>query len=284
MSTSPTGNRLDREPMEFALRVGSVPYLNVQPLIWAFEKHADLCGLIWPQKLEITSAVPSRLAEDLRRDIFDVAIVPVFEYLQNPIYTVIPGVAIATRGAVASVMLHSASPLGEVTTIELDTSSLTSVHLLKVLLAERGLGVEYKVGTTAGTQLSPGTARLLIGDPAMNETGRHPHNYDLGEMWRTSTGLPFVFAAWLVHPKARCLPLSDVFQKARNMGMAELEQVAAEWGPKSGKSPAAALDYFRRNLCFELGPRELEGWREYARLCHKHGFISDVPTIQLHEF
>src|SRR5664280_2518980 len=112
-------------------RIGSVQYLNAVPLTRGIEG-------------EVIFDTPARLAEMLRRDELDAALVSVTEVLLNDRYDVLDGVAIASLGEVYSVLLAHKKPLEEVTEIFCDTASLTSVNLLKVLLAERGLKPEFK--------------------------------------------------------------------------------------------------------------------------------------------
>ncbi len=112
-------------------RIGSVQYLNAAPLTHGLEG-------------EIIFATPAKLAEMLRRDELDAALVSITEVLLNDRYDILDGVAIASLGEVYSVFLAHKKPLAEVTEIFCDTASLTSVNLLKVLLGERGLNPEFK--------------------------------------------------------------------------------------------------------------------------------------------
>ena len=64
--------------------------------------------------------------------------------LFNDRYDILDGIAIASLGEVKSVLLAHRKPLSEATEIFCDTASLTSVQLLRVLLAERGLKPEFK--------------------------------------------------------------------------------------------------------------------------------------------
>src|SRR5215469_16740719 len=120
---------LDEQPHNF--RIGSVPYLNAAPLTRGLEG-------------DVTFATPSKLAEMLRRDELDTALVSITEVLLNDRYDVLDGIAIASLGEVYSVLLAHKKPLEEVREIFCDTASLTSVNLLRVLLAEKGLFPEFK--------------------------------------------------------------------------------------------------------------------------------------------
>src|SRR6266699_749145 len=109
------------EPKKF--RIGSVPYLNAAPLT------RDLGE-------ELVFATPAKLAEMLRRDELDAALVSIVEPLLNDRYDILDGIAIASLGEVRSVFLAHRQPLEQVEEIFCDSASLTSVTLLKVLLAE----------------------------------------------------------------------------------------------------------------------------------------------------
>src|SRR5438552_9495096 len=112
-------------------RVGSVPYLNAVPLTRGLED-------------QVLFVTPAKLAEMLRRDELEAALVSVTEVLFNDRYDVLDGIAVASLGEVKSVFLAHRRPLAEVQQVFCDTASLTSVNLLRILLAERGLRPEFK--------------------------------------------------------------------------------------------------------------------------------------------
>src|SRR5215207_4230917 len=67
------------------MRLGVVPYLNVQPLIWKLRQDDHLSRIV------LQSGPPRQLAEELRTGKHDAAIVPVFEHIQQPgRYEIIP--------------------------------------------------------------------------------------------------------------------------------------------------------------------------------------------------
>src|SRR5258708_32118151 len=130
-------------------RVGSVGYLNAVPLTRGLEE-------------EVLFTTPAKLAELLRRDELDAGLVSVVEVLFTDRYDVLDGIAIASLGEVKSVLLAHRRPLEEAREIFCDTASLTSIELVRVLFAERGLKPEFKALKSYDFATLPDYA-LLIG-------------------------------------------------------------------------------------------------------------------------
>src|SRR5687768_15422664 len=144
-------------------RVGSVPYLNAVPLTRGLED-------------QIVFIPPSELARKLRNDELDAALVSVTEVLFNDRYDVLDGAAVASLGEVKSVFLAHQQPLEQIKEVFCDQASLTSVTLLKVLFAERGLQVELK--PLPDYESAPQLENvLLIGDRGLDFL-RAPHKHE----------------------------------------------------------------------------------------------------------
>lgn len=246
---------MKRCPALAGVRLGCVQYLNSQPLIYGCDAP-------------VVFAHPSALARDLARGVLDVALVPVFEALRSPGYLAADGVAIACDGPVFSVFLAHRGPLAEVRSVALDPASLTSVHLLWVLLAEfHGLRPEVAPAGEAD-------ARLLIGNQAIDFRVRAPEGWqflDLGEEWRRCTGLPFVFALWLMRPDVS--DAATVAEELRALKCAGLAHLAEIVRADKEHDPALALRYLTEHIRFDLGPREKAGLERFREMLAKHGFI-----------
>src|ERR1700677_2791206 len=188
-------------------RIGSVHYLNAAPLTRGVES-------------ELIFATPAKLAEMLRRDELDAALVSITEVLFNDRYDILDGVAIASLGEVYSVLLAHKKPLEEVKEVFCDTASLTGVNLLKVLLAERNLFPEFK--PLESYQAAPEKDFvLLIGDPAIDfQRSPHAHEiFDLGAAWTEMTRLPFVYAVWALRRGIDNLELRAELREAKHLGL-----------------------------------------------------------------
>src|SRR5271163_1747655 len=145
-------------------RVGSVPYLNAAPLTRGLEE-------------QIIFAPPSALAEKLRRDELDAALVSITEVLLTDRYDVLDGIAVASLGEVKSVFLAHRQPLEEIHEIHCDPASLAGLNLLKVLLAEHGL--KPALSPLPGYKDASALPNVfLIGDPAI-EFQRAPHPHEI---------------------------------------------------------------------------------------------------------
>jgi chorismate dehydratase len=237
-------------------RVGSVRYLNAVPLTRGIED-------------EIVFATPSELAKMLRRDELDAALVSVTEVLFNDRYDILDGTAIASLGEVKSVLLAHRKPIADAREIFCDTASLTSVNLLRVLLAERGLKPEFKPLPNYDFQSLPDYA-LLIGDPALNFLfGPHEHEiFDLGAAWFELTSLPFVYAVWALRRGLENSRLRRQLTDARQFGLDTLDHIIRN---RTEYTEDFRKDYFGWHIHYHLGSDEKRGLARFIELLRKHG-------------
>ena len=252
------------------LRIGSVPYLNAKPLVDWF--HSAECDA----EVEITYAVPSQLAQMLRRDELDVANVSSFEAFQNPELTLLPGISISAYGAVKSVRLFSQVPLSKLRTVALDTSSLTSVALTKILLSEQFQVQPQYVSQPPHleTMLHTCDAGLIIGDLKLFALHAQTTVYDLGQGWFDLTGLPFVYAAWLARTDRATPEMAAILHKAKAWGLDRLESLAAKWAERMDLPLDRSRDYLLNVMNYDLTPEQRRGLETFHRKCLEHGLLS----------
>ncbi len=270
---TPRGESAGLQSPAASLRLGVVSYLNVAPII-----H----GLQSDPRFHLLFEVPSKVAERLHAGEIDLGTIPSVEYAFGD-YAIVPGIAIASRGPVRSVRLYHRVPLQDVRRVALDTSSRTSVALLKILLRERRVrDPEYvALGPSLESMLSVADAGLLIGDPALYCTSELPH-VDLGAEWTRTTGLPFVYAFWAGRPgvikPAEVLRLQDSLRQ----GLAAVREIAAGYNGSGPGYEAVNEAYLRENIVFTFGEAETAGLREFYRRAKALNLIPSVPELRFH--
>jgi chorismate dehydratase len=276
-----------------SLRISAISYLNTAPLMWDFEHHAqafakDAKG--WGgQHFEISYTLPSACARALAEGTADIGIIPAAAYAQIPGLQVLPDVAIASRRAVRSILLVSKKPIEQVRTIALDTSSLTSVALTKVIF-EKWLGggrTFVPMAPDVEKMLAEHDAGLVIGDPALKVDRARYHTLDLAEEWIRYTGKPFVFAFWAVRSAALgeadpALDLAAVFRDSRDHGLQDssLAVIARDWAPRVGIGEADVRSYLTENIHYQLDAGCLEGLQLFYRYATEIGGLPTTPQLR----
>ncbi len=264
-------------------RISAISYLNTAPLMWDFE-HSKA-----RQDFDIFYTLPSACARTLAEGTADIGIIPAAAYPQIPGLVILPDVAIASRQAVRSILLVSKVPIDQVRSIALDTSSMTSVALTKVLF-EKWLGGGRTFAPAApdiDRMLAHNDAGLLIGDPALKIDRSRYYTLDLAEEWIRYTGKPFVFAFWAVRTAALSevspsIDLAAVFQKSRDHGLepSSLDQIAREWGPRLDLTEADVRSYLTENIHYQLDSGCLEGLRLFYRYAVEIGALPQAPALR----
>ena len=278
------------------LRISAISYLNTAPLMWDFE-HGEAGSEFDP-----SYTLPSACARALEAGTADIGIIPAAAYAQVPGLMVLPGVAIASRRPVRSILLVSRVPVEKIRTVALDTSSMTSVALTKILF-EKWLG-----GGRTFTSMAPNIeqmlvdhdAGLLIGDPALQIDRSRHHTLDLAEEWIRHTGKPFVFAFWAVRKEALCgesrprlsaarsdahLPARDlatIFQQSRDHGLepVSLVHITREWAPRLGLKESDLHSYLTENIYYHLDAPCLEGLQLFYRYAAEIGALPAAPEMR----
>jgi len=188
-----------------------------------------------------------------------------------------------------SIQLVSKKPIEEIRTVAVDTSSRTSVGLTQVLLTKFFGGHRdlTPMAPVLGPMLDRCDAGLLIGDPAMMVKTDGLYSYDLAEVWRAKTGLPFVFALWAVRKAALAemrpgVDLEKIFRLSRDHGLLpkNVDAIAREWSPRMGLSAARIVSYFRENIHYTLDAECRKGLALYFKLAAECGVIPAAPELE----
>jgi chorismate dehydratase len=264
------------------LRVSAISFLNTAPLMWDFD-HGDL-----RRDYRVDYTLPSACAEILRNGMADIGIIPAAAYTTIPDLLVIPDVAIAARGPVRSILLVSKVPIDQIKTVAADTSSRSSVALLRVLF-ENFIRTKPEF-IPMPPQLEPMLQRcdagLLIGDPALLAKSDGFHVYDLAEAWKRFTGKSFVFAFWAVRKQALQdhdgIKVVEAFQKSRNNGLQpeNIAKISREWSVRLGLPEPEISNYLNNNIYYKLDGDCLEGLGLFYKYAAECGALPKAPTLE----
>jgi chorismate dehydratase len=299
------------------VRLGAVGYLNARPLVYELERLP---------RFHVRYDVPSECARLLHEGAIDLGLIPSIEYLRGGPYRIVPDVAIASNGPVASVCLYTAKPIDAVRSIAMDTSSRTSVALVQVLCARHfKIAPEFvHLGPDAAEMLSRCDAALIIGDAALlldhtkvrlpasarplasfgeatperaqvspaREGGKADattavrqldlQKIDLGEVWTSLTGLPFVYAFWAGPPGVLTADDVTALQRARDAGAAQPEVIARKYFADSPEHHAIGARYLRDNIKYHLGETERAGLETFYRYAAEAGVVTHAGPLEFY--
>jgi chorismate dehydratase len=286
------------------LRISIVEFLNTAPLVWGFT-DGPLAG-----KYELSFTVPSKCAEALRAGEADIAIIPAIEYQRIEDLVILPGMAVAAKSEVRSILLVSKKPIERARRIALDTSSRSSVALVQLLCRNFwGISPQFvRAAPNAATMLADADAALIIGDPALRIAlkaedfrnrkpsgefccGGDPNDqiipgveslfvYDVAHQWREMTARPAVLAVWAGRRDVVTPEVVADFEASKRFGLSHVRDIA-EGASLKLDLPVAALErYLRENIDFALDAENLAGLKLYFEQCAEAGLIFSVRDIE----
>jgi chorismate dehydratase len=258
------------------IRVSLVKYLNTAPLGWFF-LHGPL-----KHHFEVTPATPAGCADQLARGEVDVGVIPSIEYQRIPDLRIIPGMSVSSGSRVRSVVM--VRPAGrKIRSVALDTSSRTSVVLLKLLLRHRmDLTPEFKPHPPdLAEMLEACDAALLIGDAALRLSTRELEVLDLAESWVQWQRRPFVFAVWACRRRDG-LPenLTEIFQQAKEWGLKRRDELAEVYARRLKLSKDFLLKYLYENIDYSLEAPHREALETFYRLAVEDRLIDRAAPIR----
>ena len=266
------------------VRLGAVEYLNARPLVHGLTAAG----------FAVRFDVPSSCATLLHSGRIDVGLIPSIEYLRGSAkYAIVPGIAIASRGPVASVAIYTTKAMRDVRSLALDTSSRSSIALARVLCA-RAFHIEPALKAQApdlARMLQTADAALIIGDNALFldggevavDGGRAPiEKIDLGKVWTETTGLPFVYAFWAGRPDALDEAAVAALQTAKTEGVRHAETIAREYFRDAPERQAAGARYLRDNIKYDLGNDERAGLELFYRYAAEAGVVEAADTLRFY--
>jgi chorismate dehydratase len=271
------------------LRIGQIEYANCTPLFTALKNSFDCSNY------QFIRGVPAELNAKLACGEIDLCPASSFEYGKSPEkYYLLPGLSISSIGAVKSVLLFSRLPIERLDNqpVGLTSESDTSVNLLRIILA-KGYGFVNDFQRTPlplQEALRAFSALLLIGDAALKAaTLSHGlYVYDLGELWREMTGLPFVFALWIVTREAAEMKglqvrnLGSQLLEAKRLAYGSYEDIAAGCRDIEWIGCDTLVDYWR-TISYDLTPEHIAGVRQFFAMAADLKLLQSAPELRMIE-
>jgi chorismate dehydratase len=281
------------------LRIAAIRFLNPAPLMWDFD-HPPLAVPL-AARYDIESMMPSQCAARVASGTADLGLVPITSFAQSSDLRVVPGCAIASKGAIRSLLLIVRATMGleNVRSIAADTSS-RATHAYVQIMAR----CFWKISAAfvphspdLDTMLAACDAAVLIGDPALlaledraarqQRTGEELIYLDLGAEWRKLTGLPWISALWGVREEAmRSAPIREQLVSdllgSRDAGLAHIDDLADEWTMHIEVPRSTIHAYLSRNIHYTLDGECLDGLRrfyEIAAECRVLPPLRDLPLL-----
>ena len=272
-------------------KLGHINFINCLPLTYSFEKEGFGKGL------NITSAVPTVLNNDIVNNRLDVSPVSSIVYARNSEkFLIMPDVAISADGNVQSIILVSKKPIEELTNdkIILTAKSATSHCLLKIVLNKAyGARPNYYIRIIDMNRIIPedATATLLIGDDALYANHNHQEGlyyYDIGMEWKKLTGLRMVYAVWIINrnfAKSHADLLQLVFDRVTK-GFAngyQKKKQAIEMILNHKPFSFAQLDEYLEVIKWGFSQEHQRALLIFYEMAHEMYLIDHVPKIELAE-
>jgi len=257
------------------LRLVAVSYLNTKPFLEGILLCDDAKN--WEIQLE----PPSTCAEVFANNQADVALVPVGSLPDLKDFCVLDQFCIGADGRVNSVFLFAQKSIHHIRTVFEDWHSKTSNNLCKILMNEHWKKqVEWKKQDQYFDEIQGDTAGVIIGDKAVPMIPHFEYCYDLSLEWKKMTGLPFVFAVWVIKSDLVHSNVPDILKNCFSKGLMDLPNVAGKWHQKFGLTQEAALNYFSESIDYHLDENKKSAFFLYLEKLS--GILNiKMPSIQI---
>jgi chorismate dehydratase len=269
------------------LRIGEIDYANCTPIFSALRRNYDCSAY------RFIKGVPSHLNRMLSNGEIDLCPSSSIEYGRSAgSYLLLPDLSISSVGPVKSVVLFSTTPLEELdsATIGLTSDSATSVALLRIILKKYyNFSNRFVVMHASNPADALGTCRavLLIGDNALKsrDSSAGLYQYDMGELWYSLTGRPFIFALWMIRAESveavpeECSLINARLRGAKREALATLDQLAVECSEMNWMGRDALISYWR-TISYDLTPQHFEGVKLFFRYAAEMGILEEEPVLR----
>jgi chorismate dehydratase len=246
-------------------KVTAISFYNTLPFIYGISKNKIL------DDIELSLDPPAICADRLIAGSVDIGLVPVASISEIMNASIFSSYCIGADGAARTVILASEVPVEEIKEIILDYQSRTSVQLIRILVQEFWhYNIDFKLGNAGfeGTDIKNHTAAIVIGDKAFIVEKKYKYTYDLAEVWKKFTGLPFVFACWVTNCKLE-KSFVNRFEEAIHYGITHISDAALTAKFNGLNCLSDIEDYLRNNMSYTLDEKKKEAMQLFLKMMKK---------------
>ena len=267
------------------VRMGKITYINASPVYYGLDR-----GMA-PDWLTLVPDVPAALNHRIKTGQIDISPISAAFYAMNyQDLLILPDLSISCHGDVLSVICASNYPLDDLTgkTVMFSNESASGASFLKMIFAQRHIRPRFRVGPVGHMAGIPADtdAVMVIGDAALTQpwADRFTHRFDLGGIWYEMTGLPFVFAVWVVRrafaasSPSRVQAAHSLLLKSMAAGYANLDQVIGSGQAKLCIDRELVKNYYDHLIC-DLDEQKVKAMGVFFEALHHQGILERNPQI-----
>jgi len=200
---------------------------------------------------ELSGFVPSVCADKFINNEVDLSLLPVGVLHELSDFSMMDNYCLSCDGEVRTVCIFSDSPIDRLKFIRFDEDSRTS-NLLAQILVDEYWGLDLDFGYSISDSQEQ-VGYVLIGDKVFEQEHDYQFKYDLGEIWKMHTGLPFVFAVWVYQMQTS--------KKQLNLIEAAFDEAFRHqdiWLEEYKNSKHDLFNYLTKNIRFHFNNRAKE--------------------------
>ena len=263
------------------IKLGSVSFLNAQPLTYAIEHN------LIEHEFDLIQTPPSELSKKLYNKEIDLGLIPVAELLKRKNYKVVPGISISSLGKVDSVIIVAKKDIKELRSIAVDHRSQSSTALLRIVLEIFHGNIPEYIPTDIDNDgmMDDVDGAMLIGDSGLREY----HNlrgkykiYDLGEIWTKETNLPFVYAVFAGNKDVILDGYLDRLMESKSYGLQVVDKICEVESEKLGISYDNCYKYLTDRIRYDLGDEEINGLVKYSEMLEDIGEADRITDLNFY--
>lgn len=265
------------------LKIGWIDFLNTLPF------NFEIAGIKPEFDYKLYKGVPVKLNKLLRNKEIDIAIASSAEYIENfQDYLILPNLSISATNKVHSVAIFSNKQLSDIKEVYLSKASKTSRYLTKIIF-DIFLKKEISYKELENYQDIEKKSVLLIGDNAIFFSDRFKYVYDLSEIWYKNTGLPFVFALWILnkeifYKKERQLrQFYNILMESKEKILKNLPNFVKNFVKTEKFSREFATEYIK-NLDYNLTEKHIQSLKLFSKYLQDVKIIKKEPKFNLLNF